>query len=104
MLCVLTVRRLKPGSYEDFRKAWQPDHWLPFASGVRIMRSPDDPDEVAAFGFVDMTVDELEKLRDEPEFLASETARIERINAYEEAIVLNTIYEVVEEVPAAGDG
>ena len=102
MLCVMTVRRIKPGSYDEFRKAWQPDHWLPFATEVRIMRSPDDPNEVASFGFVDATVDELEAIRDDPEFLASETARIERIAAFEEAVLLNTIYEVVEEFSPPG--
>ena len=25
MLCALSVRRLKPGSYDDFRAAWEPD-------------------------------------------------------------------------------
>ncbi len=29
MMCLVTVRQIKPGSYEDFRKAWQPDPWLP---------------------------------------------------------------------------
>ena len=29
MLCVLTHRRLQPGSYDAFRAAWRPDDWWP---------------------------------------------------------------------------
>ena len=27
MLVALTLRKLKPGSYEQFRKAWEPADW-----------------------------------------------------------------------------
>jgi hypothetical protein len=27
MHAFLTVRRLKPGSYDDWRKAWEPEEW-----------------------------------------------------------------------------
>ena len=41
---VLTGRKLKPGAYDDWRKAWQPDEW---PEGVRgyILRKIGDPDE-----------------------------------------------------------
>lgn len=98
MLCALTVRRLKPGTYDDFRTAWQPDPWPPFLSAARLARNQDDPDEVAAFGFLDLSLDELDALRDDPEFLMNEARRMERIATYEERVVLNAIYEVVEDV------
>ena len=37
MLCVLTHRRLKPGTYEQFRAAWQPNEWWPaFRRGYHL--------------------------------------------------------------------
>ena len=29
MMCAVAVRRIKPDSYDEFRKAWQHDPWLP---------------------------------------------------------------------------
>jgi hypothetical protein len=98
MLCALTVRRLRPGVYEEFRSAWQPDPWPSFLARAYLMRNQDDPDEVAAVGFLDLSLDELDAVRDDTEFLATEARRIERIAPYEERVVLNSIYEVAEEV------
>jgi hypothetical protein len=102
MLCALTVRRIKPGAYDEFRRAWEPDPWPPFLTRAYIARNQDDPDEVAAFGFLDVTADELDALRDDPQFLEPEMARIERIAPHEERVVVNALYEVSEEVVPPG--
>ena len=94
MLCALTVRRLKPGTYDQFRAAWEPAPWPPFLSRAYLVRNQDDPDEVAAFGFLDMSAAELEALRDDPAFLMNEAGRMERIGAFEDSVILNAIYEV----------
>ena len=98
MLCALTVRCLKPGTYDQFRAAWQPDPWPEFLVHAYIARNQDDENEVAAFGFLDLSVDALEALRDDPEFLTNEARRMERISAFEESVILNAIYEVAEEI------
>ena len=98
MLCALTVRRLKPGTYEEFRAAWEPDPWPDFLRSAYLVRNQDDENEVAAFGFLDLTPDSLDALRDDPAFLMGEAKRMERIAAFEESVVLNAIYEVAEEV------
>jgi hypothetical protein len=37
VLCVLTHRRLQPGTYDEFRAAWQPNEWWPaFRSGYHL--------------------------------------------------------------------
>jgi DNA ligase D-like protein (predicted 3'-phosphoesterase) len=51
MHAFLTVRRLKSGSYEDWRKAWEPEEWPEGSERAYILRNVDDPDEVIAFGF-----------------------------------------------------
>jgi hypothetical protein len=69
MLCALTVRRLKPGSFESFREAFMrgldpgapPDRWVRFD----MVRGTADPDEVVCFGFFDGTLADLREQRDE---------------------------------------
>jgi hypothetical protein len=102
MLCALTVRRIKPGSYESFRKAWEPDEWPPALTRAVIMRNDDAEDEIASMGFFDLTEDEFDALRDDPAFLSSEDRRLRRIAEYEEAILLNGVFRVAEEVIPPG--
>ena len=62
MLCAHTVRRLKPGSYDEFVERFVPgDESVP-AGWVRfhVLRSLSDENEVITFGFFDGTLEELE--------------------------------------------
>jgi len=38
MHAFFTVRRLKPGSYDDWRKAWEPDEWPEGSKRAYILR------------------------------------------------------------------
>lgn len=89
---VLTGRKLKPGAYDDWRKAWQPEEMPP---GVKayILRKAGDPDEVIAFGFFEGTRDELEALRPGDE---AEAARTARMAPHIESQFADGVYEVVE--------
>ena len=98
MMCLVTVRQLKPGSYDDFRRAWQPDPWPASLSRVEILRNDDDPDEVITVGYLDLSADELEAMRDQPEILEGELRRLERIAPFEERVLVNSVFELVEEV------
>ena len=88
---VLTGRRLKPGAYDDWRTAWEPEEW---PEGVRayILRKVGDPDEVIAFGFFEGTRDELEALRPGGE---AEAARTARMAPHIESQFADGVYEVV---------
>jgi hypothetical protein len=64
----LTVRRLKPGTYEQWRKACDdPDDpdalWVDAEEKAYIARSLQDPDVVVAFGFFHGDPEELNRLR-----------------------------------------
>ena len=102
MLCILTVRRLKPGSYDDFRTAWQPDNWpAPIGEAV-IMRNVEYPDEVVSYAYFDGTIEDLDALRDDPEFLRGEEARLHRISEYEAEVLTNADLRGGGEGAAAG--
>ena len=98
MICVLTHRHLKPGSYEQFRRAWEPEEWWPgFTRGYHL-RSLDDPDEVISFAFYDVTVDEFERTRDDPSWIATEDRRLQRLAPYQLSMRIGGVYEVAEEM------
>jgi hypothetical protein len=97
LLCVLTHRRLKPGTYDAFRVAWQPEEWWPaFVHGYHL-RSLDDPDEVVSFAFYDATAEEFEAMRDRPDWLAAEDRRLHRLSRYQESMRIGGVYTVAEE-------
>jgi hypothetical protein len=53
----LTIRKLKPSSYAEWRKAWHdpkdPDAlWVEQESKAYILRNLDDSNEIVAFGFI----------------------------------------------------
>ncbi len=100
MMAAVTVRQLKPGSYENFRRAWQPDPWLPMLRNALVFRNEDNPDQVLTIGFFDVDPEGADELRDDPNVLRSEEARLRRISEFEERVVLNGIYELVEDVSA----
>jgi hypothetical protein len=101
VICTLTARRLKPGTYEVFRQAWDPSGTNRDVLGqwIRVYHCRDvsDPDVVVSFGLFDGSVDEL---RDAQARLGRES-QVDRVEPQIEAVLLDGSYEVVEElVPA----
>jgi hypothetical protein len=98
MMCAVAVRRIKPGSYQAFRKAWQHDPWLPRYQKALVMRNEDSDDQVLTIAFFDGTREEYEAARDDPETMRAEERRLHRIAEVEERVLLSGVYEVVDEV------
>ena len=98
MMCAVTVRQIKPGTYEEFRRAWEPDPWLPKLTKAIVLRNEDNEEMVLTIGFFDADQDELDELRDDEATLKEEDQRLRRISEYEERVLLNGIFEVAEEV------
>jgi hypothetical protein len=95
MHAFLTVRKLNPGSYDDWRKAWEPEEWPEGAQKAYILRNVDDPDEVIAFGFYE---EDLSQLRSDPNMAEQQRARFERMAPHVASTGADGVYEVVEEV------
>ena len=93
----LTVRKLKPGTYEDWRKAWEgdPDE-MPEGGEVYIIRNLKDPDEIIAFGLIEGDIDEMRSSMDEDE----ERKRQEAMAPYIESTGADGMYEVIERIGA----
>jgi hypothetical protein len=93
MLCFLTARKLKPGSFNDFRRAWEPDEWDPRFIRAYHVRNLDDENEVVSFGLFDGTPDDYRAMARE-----REDTRVERMSEFVDEIRVDGVYEVIDEV------
>ena len=90
----LTVRKLKPGTYDEWRKAWEgdPEKW-PEGVHAYILRNVNDPNEIIAFGMTERPIEQVrEEIREE------QRARVEAMAPYVESIGADGLYEVIDEV------
>ena len=96
MLCAHTVRRLKPGTFDQFSEAFMPSEDEAPAGWVRfhMLRGLADDNEVVTFGFFDGTLDELERSQDDADFASLRDA----IDPFVDAVIANGVYEIVATV------
>ena len=95
---VLTGRKLKPGSYDDWRQAWwSEDDEVPTGITVYVLRKRDDPDEVIAFGIMEATKRDFENIRPDA---SAEQERQARMAPHVESVFADGTYEVVEQISA----
>ena len=100
MLCAHTVRRLKPGTYEEFREKFGPDPdnrpegWVAFT----MLRSLANPDEVVTFGYFDGTFEELERNQSEQGYDEVRGATDPLVDA----VIANGVYEIVTSLTTEG--
>jgi heme-degrading monooxygenase HmoA len=97
MLVFFSARRLKPGAYEQFRRAWEGTGERPpgFQRAYHA-RNVRDEDEIISFGLFDMSTDDYHQWRGEVE--AAENKRVDEISAFVENEHVAGVFEVIEEV------
>jgi hypothetical protein len=91
----LTVRKLKPGTYDEWRKAWGTGE-PPAEAEVYILRNLKNPDEIIAFGLIEGDFDEIKSSMD-PD---AEKTRQESMAPYVESVGADGVYEVIEHIGA----
>lgn len=104
MICLLTERRLVPGSYDDFRRAWESDEPPPFPGRAYHLRDLADPNHVVSFGIFDIDRAQFEKLRDSPELAEMQRARFAAMAPFVAETGVDSVFEVVEEIDEPGSG
>jgi hypothetical protein len=95
MIVALTVRRLKPGTYNAFRKAWEPEDWPPQWEKAYHVRNVNDENEVISFGFFNGTLEALQATRLGG---GGEEERQSRMAEFVDSTGADGLYEVIEEV------
>jgi hypothetical protein len=97
MICALTVRQLRPGTFEEFREAFMRHENLDQAPpGFRhlfMVRNAEQPDEVICFGLFDGSVEELRSLAAEQGY----AEQLEAIAPFVESVGADGLYEVIED-------
>ena len=97
MLVFFSARRLKPGAWEQFRRAWDPgDEKPPGFQRAYHARNIRDEDEIVSFGIFDMTEADYRNWRAEHD--ADEIQRVDRISAFVENDHVSGVFEVVDVV------
>jgi hypothetical protein len=97
MYAALTVRKLKPGTYDEWRKAWGGDEDnMPEGAEAYIIRNLKDPDEIIAFGFIEGDMEEIKASMNPDE----EKARHEAMAPYIESVGADGVYEVIDHIGA----
>ncbi len=97
MLVFFSGRRLRPGTFDQFREAWMPEgEKLPEGTvTIYHARNVKDENEVISFGIFDIGPDQLDAVRgEEPDELKRQDAMAQFISD----IPLEGVYEVVEEI------
>jgi hypothetical protein len=92
MLCAHTVRRLKPGTFEQFAEAFGPDMSAPPPGWVRfnMLRGVTDENEVVTFGFFDGSIDEMNASQDDEGY----RERVDAVAPFVDSVVANGVYEI----------
>src|SRR3954452_12696270 len=96
MLCAMTQRKLKPGSYEDFKNAFVPGDTVEAPAGwtrFYAVKSVADENEVITFGFFEGTLEELKAGQESGEYDERRAAAEEFV----ESVGVDGIFEVVDE-------
>ena len=97
MLCALTARTLKPGTFEQFRETFMryenledpPSGYVQF----NMIRNAKNPDQVICFGFFDGTVDELRRAAAEQDY----AGQLDAVAPFVESVGADGLFEVVED-------
>jgi hypothetical protein len=100
--CALSVRKLKPGSWEGFRAGWDAreqggDH-PPFIKQIMHLRSVDDPDLVVSFGLAEGDRDDVREFMSAPEWRELDARRQAAMAPHVAETIVDGVFEVAEEI------
>ena len=97
MIVMFSARRLKPGAWDQFRRAWEPgDAMPPGFQRAYHARNIRDEDEIISFGLFDMNTDDYHRWRGEAD--AEEMKRVDSVSAFVKNEHVAGVYEVVDVV------
>ena len=98
MICTLTARKLKPGTFDAFRGQFEsleesvPEEVLRRWTNVYVTRDVTDPDVALTFGLFDGTVEELREIQ------SSDPGPPDAVGDFVDEVLLDGSYEVVKEI------
>ena len=97
MVVMFSARRLKPGAWEQFRRAWDPGDNMPPGSRARLAATSATKTRSSRWP-VRRDDRRLHRWRGEAE--AGENQQVDRLSAFVENDPVSGVYEVIDEVDA----
>lgn len=95
MIVMLSARRLKPDSWDQYRRASDPgDARPPGFQRAYHARNIRDEDEIISFGLFEMTEAEYRSWREQAD--ADESRRVENLSAFVRNEHVSGVYEVID--------
>jgi hypothetical protein len=95
MIVMFSARRLKPGAWEQYRRAWDPgDSMPPGFQRAYHARNIRDEDEIISFGLFEMTEDQYHQWRGEAD--AQEMRRVDQLSAFVHNEHVSGVYTVID--------
>lgn len=104
MMCLLTERWLRPGTFDRFRAAWEPNEQPASLVHAYHLVDPDDRDHVISFGLFDLSPAEFDELSRSPDLQEMQRLRFAAMSEFVARTGVDGVFEVAEVVegPAAG--
>jgi heme-degrading monooxygenase HmoA len=97
VIVMFSARRLKPGAWDQFRRAWDPgDSRPPGLQRAYHARNIRDEDEIISFGLFDMSKDDYHAWRSSAD--AEENKRVDSLSQFVENEHVSGVFEVVDTV------
>jgi heme-degrading monooxygenase HmoA len=97
MIVMFTARRLKPGAWEQFRRAWEGSgERPPGLQRAYHARNVRDEDEVISFGIFDMSLEDYRSWHAEAG--SEELRRVDEVSAFVANEYVSGAYEVIDTV------
>ena len=96
MIVMFSARRLKPGAWDQFRRAWDAGdgNHPPGLQRVYHARNVRDEDEVISFGIFDMSEEDYRRWREEHD--QDETHRQDAMANFVHQVPIEGVYEVID--------
>jgi heme-degrading monooxygenase HmoA len=95
MIVMFSARRLKPGAWDQFRRAWEPaGDRPPGLQRAYHARNIRDEDEIISFGLFEMTEEEYRSWREQAD--AQENRRVDEMSTYVQSEPVSGVYEVID--------
>ena len=97
MIVMFSARRLKPGAWEQFRRAWEGEgEHPPGLQRAYHARNIRDEDEIISFGVFDMSLEDYRRWHAENE--NQDLRRVDQLSQFVTNEYVSGAYEVVDTV------
>ncbi len=103
--CALSVRKIKEGSWEEFRKGWDVeehggDH-PPFIKQIFHVRSVDDPNMIVSMGIAEGDGEEIRSFMQQPLWRDLDAKRQAAMDPWVEETIVDGVFQVIDEIEPA---